>query len=157
MKLYHGSNQPITEIDLSRGRKYKDFGQGFYTTHLEEQAIHWSEQVTDRYGGTPTVTEYEFELDEAIADGLNIKIFEQPDKEWAQFVMANRKSGDIEYHHDFDIVIGPVADDNIARVFGLYDMKIINLEAVVIGLTYKELNSQYFFATPRALKYLRKL
>ena len=157
MKLYHGSNQPIIEINLSRGRKYKDFGQGFYTTHLHEQAILWSEQVTDRYGGNPTVTEYEFDLDAAVADGLNIRIFEHPDKAWAEFVMANRKKGDIDFSHDYDIVIGPVADDNIARIFGLYDMNIIDMDVVVAGLTYKELNSQYFFATARSLKFLRKI
>ena len=39
MKLYHGSNQPILNVDLSKGQKYKDFGQGFYTTHLRDQAI----------------------------------------------------------------------------------------------------------------------
>ena len=40
MILYHGSNQPIADIDLSRGKKFKDFGQGFYTTHIKEQAIY---------------------------------------------------------------------------------------------------------------------
>ena len=30
MKLYHGSNVSIEAIDLKRGRKGKDFGQGFY-------------------------------------------------------------------------------------------------------------------------------
>ena len=30
MKLYHGSNMSIGEIDLKRGRRGKDFGQGFY-------------------------------------------------------------------------------------------------------------------------------
>ena len=30
MKLYHGSNVSIETIDLKRGRKGKDFGQGFY-------------------------------------------------------------------------------------------------------------------------------
>ena len=40
MILYHGSNQPIDNIDLSQGKKFKDFGQGFYTTHLKDQARH---------------------------------------------------------------------------------------------------------------------
>lgn len=156
MKLFHGSNMPIERIDLMRGRKYKDFGRGFYTTHLLRQAEEWSRTVTNRYGGTPTVTQYEFDLDEAIAAGLNVKIFEVADREWALFVMANRNRSGEEYHHDYDIVIGPVADDDMARLFGLYDMKIIDLEAVVAGLIYKDLNSQYFFATERALKYLIK-
>jgi len=155
--LYHGSNQPIESIDLSKGQKYKDFGQGFYTTHLREQAVIWSKRISDRFGGAATVTEFEFDMDAAIADGLNVKIFNQPDKEWALFVMANRKQGPEEYRHDYDIVIGPVADDRMARLFGLYDMEIIDLEAVVAGLVYKDLNSQYFFATERSLNYIRRV
>lgn len=156
MRLYHGSNQPIDNIDLSRGKKFKDFGQGFYTTHLEKQALEWSRTVTNRFGGIPTVTEYEFDLDKAITSGLNVKIFEVADREWALFVMANRDRSGAEFHHGYDIVIGPVADDDMARLFGLYDMKIIDLDAVVNGLIYIDLNSQYFFATERAIQFLIK-
>lgn len=157
MRLYHGSNLAIKNIDLSKGKKFKDFGRGFYTTHLPEQAAFWSKRISERYGGTATVTEFEFDIDSAIADGLNIKIFERPDKEWALFVLANRKRTVEEFRHDYDIVIGPVADDKMARLFGLYEMDIINLEDVVAGLIYKDLNSQYFFATERSLKYLKRL
>nr|WP_044656340.1 DUF3990 domain-containing protein [Bacteroides acidifaciens] len=157
MRLYHGSNQPILKVDLSKGKKYKDFGQGFYTTHLKEQAVYWSKRIADRFGGDSTVTEFEFDLDTALSAELNIKTFETPDKEWALFVMANRKKEGYEFKHDYDIVIGPVADDNMARLFGLYDLEIIDLDAVVSGLIYKELNSQYFFATERALNYLTRI
>ena len=154
MRLYHGSNQSFRNIDLSKGQKRKDFGQGFYTTPLLQQAVYRANRIASRYGGTATVTEYEFDLERAVADGLNEKIFEQPDKEWALFVMANRKSDGESFRHDYDIVIGPVADDRMARLFGLYDMEIIDLEAVVAGLIYKDLNSKYFFATERSLKYI---
>ncbi len=56
MKLYHGSNQLIRTIDLSKGRRYKDFGQGFYTTHLRDQAVYWSRRIADRFGGTAIVS-----------------------------------------------------------------------------------------------------
>lgn len=36
--LYHGSNTVIDEIDLRLGMPDKDFGQGFYLTHLRHQA-----------------------------------------------------------------------------------------------------------------------
>ena len=157
MKLFHGSNQAIDAINLSRGRKFKDFGQGFYTTHLREQAEYWSRRIADRFGGSPTITEYEFDLEAAMSANLNIKVFEKPDREWAEFVMANRSQRGEAFHHDYDIVIGPVADDNMARLFGLYDMNIIDLDAVVAGLIYKDLNSQYFFATEKSLKYLHRL
>jgi hypothetical protein len=150
MKLYHGSNVHIEHIDLTKGRPNKDFGCGFYTTHIEEQAIFWSRRIAERYGGTPSVTQYEFDYEGALAGGLKIKVFKTPNKEWALFVMACRRG----LEHDFDIVIGPVADDAMARLFGLYEMEIIGIDAVVDGLTYKGLNSQYFFKTERALKYL---
>ena len=156
MKLYHGSNQLITEINLSKGKAFKDFGKGFYTTHLKEQAYFWSKRISDRFGGEPIITEFEFDFEGAESDGLNIKIFERPDEEWAVFVMNNRNT-EIEFYHDFDIVIGPVADDNMARLFGLYELNVIDLEAVVKGLTYKDLNSQYFFGTETALKYIKRI
>ncbi len=154
MILYHGSNQPIHEIRLSEGKKYKDFGQGFYTTHIKEQAVYWSRRIAERFGGVPVVTEFEFDLQSAVSAGLKVKQFEKPDREWALFVMANRRQDGNEFHHDYDIVIGPVADDRMARLFGLYDMEIIDLDAVVAGLIYKDLNSQYFFATEQSLKYI---
>ena len=157
MKLYHGSNQAIQNVDLSRGKKYKDFRQGFYTTHLREQAEFWSIRIAERYGGTATITEFEFDMDAAMADGLNIKKFDKPDKEWALFVMANRRQNSEEFRHNYDIVIGPVANDNMARLFGLYDMEIIDLDAVVGGLIYKNLNSQYFFTTEKSLAYIKRI
>ena len=38
MRLYHGSNISIDNINLAMCRPYKDFRQGFYLTDIEEQA-----------------------------------------------------------------------------------------------------------------------
>lgn len=38
MRLYHGSNMMIENIDLSKCKPYKDFGRGFYLTEIKEQA-----------------------------------------------------------------------------------------------------------------------
>lgn len=154
MRLYHGSNQKIKRIDLSKAKPQKDFGQGFYATHIKEQAVYWSQRIADRFGGEPVVTELEFHQEAAINSGLQVKIFERPDREWALFVMANRQIRDLTPTTYYDIVIGPVADDNMARLFGLYDLEIIDLESVVAGLTYKKLNSQYCFLSEKALEYL---
>lgn len=69
MRVYHGSNEVISAIDISKGKKYKDFGQGFYTTHIEEQAVLWSKRIAERYGGNPVVTEFEFDLEKARNEG----------------------------------------------------------------------------------------
>jgi hypothetical protein len=157
MILYHGSNIKIERIDLSKGKPNKDFGRGFYATDIKEQAIYWSERIANRYGQTPEVTLLKFDLESAIRDGLKIKRFDKPNQEWATFVMSNRKNDSNQPIHDFDIVIGPVANDRMSTLFGLYEMEIITLDDVVKGLEYKGLNSQYFFHTEKSLKYLTLL
>lgn len=155
MKLFHGSNTTILSVDLTKGKPFKYFGQGFYAIHIEEQAVLWSQRIAGRFGGIATVNIFEFDMEAAKADGLKIKIFEKPSEEWALFVMHNRKT--IEPCHDYDIVIGPVADDNMATLFNLYEMNLTSLAAMVEGLKYKKLNSQYFFHSQRSHKYLARL
>ena len=36
MKLYHGSNTNIEIIDLTKSKRYKDFGQAFYLSAEKE-------------------------------------------------------------------------------------------------------------------------
>lgn len=38
-RLYHGSNMAIERIDLSRSKRGKDFGQGFYLNANPDQAM----------------------------------------------------------------------------------------------------------------------
>lgn len=42
MILYHGTNIRFSNIDLSRSKDKRDFGKGFYTTTIFEQAEHWA-------------------------------------------------------------------------------------------------------------------
>jgi len=51
MKLYHGSNTAIERIDFARCKPYKDFGQGFYLTEIEEQAVQMARRTAAIYGG----------------------------------------------------------------------------------------------------------
>ena len=41
MTLYHGSYLEIKQPDLAHSRTNVDFGPGFYTTPLYEQAAKW--------------------------------------------------------------------------------------------------------------------
>lgn len=81
MKLYHGSNIVIDQIDLSKCKPYKDFGQGFYLTEIKEQAEQMARRTSAIYGREPIVTEFEF--DETALDTLSVKIFEEPSEDWA--------------------------------------------------------------------------
>lgn len=155
MKLYHGSNIVIDQIDLSKCKPYKDFGQGFYLTEIKEQAEQMARRTSAIYGGEPIVTEFEF--DETALDTLSVKIFEEPSEDWALFVMANRSRNNLQPTHSFDIVIGPVADDTIATLFRNFDDGIIDLQMLVDGLKYKKVSSQYLFHSAKAIKYLHRL
>lgn len=155
MRLYHGSNIIIEQIDLSKCRPYKDFGQGFYLTAIKEQAEQMARRTSAIYGGEPIVTEFEF--DESALSFLSAKMFKDPSEEWALFVMANRSRKNVQPTHDFDIVIGPVADDTIATLFRNFDDGIIDLPMLVQGLKYKKVSSQYLFHSAEAIKYLHRV
>ena len=153
MKLYHGSNTKIEKIDLSKCRPYKDFGQGFYLTEIREQAEKMASRTAHIYEGEPIVTEFEF--DESALTKLSVKQFDGPNEEWALFVLANRSKENQHPTHSYDIVIGPVADDDIAQLFRNFNDGYINLTMLVEGLKYKKVSSQYFFHTEDAIKYLK--
>ena len=159
MKLYHGSNIVIDQIDLSKCKPYKDFGQGFYLTEIKEQAEQMARRTSAIYSGEPIVTEFEMEelFDETALKILSVKAFEEPNEEWVLFVMANRSRKNLQPTHSFDIVIGPVADDTIASMFRNFDDGIIDLQMLVNGLKFKKVSSQYLFHSAKAIKYLHRL
>ena len=164
MILYHGSNIKVTEIDLSKCRPYKDFGQGFYLTDIREQAARMAGRVARLYGGSPQVSA--FRIDEAafIAGDIKILTFDKPSKDWALFVMNNRNKkfsdfGDSLCNQDnkYDIVTGPVANDDIVYLFRTFSRGLIDIDALIRGLEYKSLTTQYSFHTERVLKYLEPM
>lgn len=155
--LYHGSNTAIERIDFDKCRPYKDFGRGFYLTDLRHQAERMAARTAKMFKGVPTLTTFEFDMDEARAQGLKIKVFESPDKEWARFVMDNRDINVPQPCHDYDIVVGPVADDTIARLLRMFTENFIDEAQLVRELTFSEVTSQYFFHSEAAIAMLRKI
>ncbi len=157
MKLYHGTNIDFAEIDLSKCKPNKDFGQGFYLTDIKKQAVNMAVRRCDlENSGFPVVQEYEF--DETLLDSgeLKVKRFEEVSGEWAEFVFANRQAKGKRVY-DYDIVIGPIADDGVVFQLNLYRQHLITLEQLVQGLRYRHLNKQYYFGTPLAISKLRRI
>ena len=157
MILYHGSNIVIENIDLAKCRPYKDFGKGFYLTDIRRQAERMAARTAKMFHGEPTLTRFEFDLDLAVRQRLKVKIFASPDEEWARFVMANRDINVAQPCHDYDIVIGPVADDTIARLLRMFTENFISEQQLVKELTFSDVTSQYFFHTEAAIKMLIKI
>lgn len=165
MRLYHGSNVVIDSINLAMCRPYKDFGKGFYLTDIEEQAKQMAKRVARIYGGSPIVNSFEIQDDFRKLSNIKIKDFGiQTTEEWAKFVMNNRNRTFTDEantlcnkDNKYDIVIGPVADDNMALLFRQYENEIIDFETLLKGMIYKKTSSQYSFHTEKSVRLLRKV
>ena len=113
MILYHGSNVEIDAIDFNKSKVGKDFGIGFYLSAEEEQAQEMADKKTLLLGGKPTITRFEFDEEAAKADNLAYLRYEKYGTDWGKFVKMNRDNKSRVQLHSYDIIYGPIADDNI--------------------------------------------
>lgn len=159
IRLYHGSNVTIEQIDLSRSKRGKDFGQGFYLNANPDQAMEMAARTTRFLNeGIPTLSCFEFDEPEATKSGLNIKIFTDYSEEWAEFVVMNRKNNSDIPAHPYDIVIGPIADDTVGVQIRRFIMGYLSASALVEELRFKGDHAiQYFFGTPKAVELLKRI
>ena len=158
MILYHGSNQVIDRIDLSKSRPNKDFGRAFYLSPMESQAMDMAYFRVMLEGGMPTLNTYSFEEGNMKSSSLKVLCFTSYSEEWAKFVLANRDAHAPGNIHDYDIVYGPIADDGVTFQLRRYEGGVISLEKLIEELRYpKGITFQYFFGTDRALKYLKRI
>ena len=156
MILYHGTNCDIAEIDLGKCSPNKDFGQGFYLTDIRKQADYMALRRVRQSGmGNPTVIEYDFDEQLLSDKSLRVRIFDKPTEAWAKFILNNRQISD--FSHDYDVVIGPIADDGVALQLRRYTENLISMRTLVRELTYRKLNRQYCFCTQLAVSKLKRL
>ena len=147
----------FTEVLLSKCRPNKDFGRGFYLTDIRSQAQEMAIRRTEFSGkGTPVVQEYIFDESLLNSQDIKVKVFEGVSREWAEFILANRMARGKRLH-DFDIVVGPVADDGVVYQLNLYMQRLITIDDLVRELTFRRLNNQYFFGTEKALLTLKRI
>jgi hypothetical protein len=156
MKLYHGTNQDIVSIDLEMGLRYKDFGKGFYLTPEKDTAIRMAQKKARLFGGSATLITYEWE--ENSLNLLKVKVFPaKASVDWFLFVDANRDREKDQPVHDYDIVIGPIADDGVVLQLTNYREGVYSPEEAARLLQDKYLDQQYYFGTDAALQFLHKI
>ena len=156
MILFHGTNTDIETVDLSRSLNHKDFGKGFYLTDSRETAIRMATKKTRLFGGKATLISYEFD-EAALHSDLKVKVFpEKATVEWFLFVDANRDRENKLPIHDYDIIVGPIADDGVVVQITRFRESIYTAEEAAKGLQDKFLDQQYYFGTENALRYLKK-
>lgn len=141
MTVYHGGYMPVERPEIRIGRNTKDFGTGFYCTVIKEQAQRWAK----RYD-TKIVSIYEVRINSK----LNIKEFKDMTEEWLDFIVDCR----FGKKHDYDIVIGAMANDQIYNYVSDYIEGAITREQFWVMAKFKYPTHQINFCTEAALKCL---
>ena len=154
MILYHGSYMQIENPRIITQEKGRDFGFGFYTTTIKNQAERWavrSARLCSRLSGkseNAVVNVYEF--DEDFAKSLKTKSYPNADLEWLEMVIRCRS--DLNFKHGFDIVSGKIANDNVGETVEYVLAGIMRKEDAVERLRFEKINDQICFCTEKSLK-----
>lgn len=109
---------------------------------IEEQAQRWAR----RYD-TKVVSIYNVRLN----SNLKIKEFKEMTEEWLDFIISCRSGQE----HDYDIVIGAMADDQIYNFISDYIDGVITREQFWVLAKFKYPTHQIVFCTEAALKCLK--
>lgn len=152
MRLYHGSTVVVRKPSLRPGRPNADFGKGFYTTSVQEQALRWAHIKQEREESERAVVSV-YEFDELLLDKAdwNIRRFTGADEAWLYFVTDCRKSR----KHDYDLVQGPVANDKVFTTVNLFESGVLSAEAAILQLRAYKTYDQLSFHTERVISALR--
>jgi len=152
MKVYHGSDIRIDMIDLSKSKPGKDFGRGFYVTKLREQAEEMAKRIANWNYSHPVVTEFEFDEYSFEDERFKILHFDDYTEEWFDFIMLNRKNRSKKQIHNYDIVEGPVANDDVAQRIYVYIRGQISKKDFLNELKFHKPTHQICLCTIEALQ-----
>lgn len=150
MTLYHGSLEIVEHPQILEANRPLDFGTGFYTTTSLQQARRWVKlRMEQQNASVGHINIYEY----TAKKGLHTRLFRSANEAWVDFVHANRTVQN--YNHDYDIVTGPVANDNVYLSFNLYESGIISKRELIRRLKTYKLVDQLLFHTEQSLETLK--
>lgn len=152
MICYHGSDTVVDKPKILEAKRPLDFGGGFSVTTSEEQAKRWAVKVSYRNNmGQRCVNRYEFDIERAKQE-VSIIFFDSADEKWLDFICKNRSG---KSTGEYDIVIGPVADDRVYRVVVEYENGDMDKENALKKLKAEVLCNQILFHTEMSLEFLK--
>lgn len=136
--IYHASYTKVEYPAVKKSKFTKDFSWGFYcNTSKDEAEKHAAIFIT------PNINVYRIN----ISDSLNVKVFEDYNVEWLDFIIRCR-DGKI---HGYDIVIGPIADDSVYDYMDAYYAGQMNEVEFFEEMKLKYKSKQISFHTIKAL------
>lgn len=149
MRIYHGSYMEISKPDITHSRTNVDFGRGFYTTPLLEQARKWCGKFKGKKKSA-VVSAYDF--DELAFKECRALRFNAYSEEWLDFILRCRRGEDIS---NYDIVMGGVANDKVFNTVELFFDGLIDKSEAIKRLRYEKPNFQIAFRSQKVIdKYL---
>lgn len=148
MILYHGTTLDIPEPRIITNEIGRDFGFGFYTTDIREQAERWAirrariASKRSRKQMNAIVNVYSWDENSF----LNRKRFDGASMEWLEFVVRCRS--DMNYIHSYDVIEGKIANDNVGETVSYVVQGIMRPEDAIERLRFEKINNQIAFCTP---------
>lgn len=146
MILYHGSYVEVSKPDLLHSRPNVDFGKGFYTTPILEQAVKWCSRFKRR-GNEGILSKYI--LNEEAFKNCKVLKFESYSEVWLDYILSCRSEKD---ETDYDIVIGGVANDKVFNTVELYFEQLIDKTEAIKRLQYEKPNLQICFRNQKVIE-----
>lgn len=156
MIVYHDSYMTIETPEILAQEKGRDFGPGFYTTSIREQAERWAVRIarlrSRRSGERENAVLNVYDYDERKASLLRTHAFPRADGSWLELVVRCRS--DPRFCHGYDIVSGKIADDTVGETVEYVLAGIMRAEDALERLRFEKINDQICFCTARALQTL---
>lgn len=116
IEIYHASTEAITKPLCRVGRKNLDFGPGFYMTDVYDQAVMWASRRAAERQMPAILNVYLLDRENMFKDA-HIKIFENYDREWLNFIVSCRKVEPV--WEEYDYIEGGVANDRVIDTVNL--------------------------------------
>ena len=140
--LYHGSLQIVEQSLVDIGRSDLDFGQGFYTTDIKEQAAKWAKTLQSRKRKKDTAYVNIYQFDKQAFDSFNYRVlrFESYNLEWLEFICQSRQGN--KPWEGYDLIEGGVANDSVIDTVEAYMTGIMDADKALGRLTFYKPNNQ---------------
>ena len=119
-----------------------DFGKGFYTTSIKEQAMRWAQRKA-------LINSFVSVFEANISSDLKVLDLTNNLDEWIDFVCECRDGSQV--FSSYDVIIGKVADDKVFKVVDMYKNEIWDKARALSEMKIYETCDQIMFATQNAI------
>ena len=145
MEILHASGDVVKNPMIIKTKFTKDFSWGFYCTNSLNQAKKWALRKKPQ----PTINYFEYLED----DWLKTLKFTDTTDDWLEFIISCR-NGNL---HDYDVIEGPMADDQLFFFLDDFLNNVIDRETFLKICKFRYPTHQISFHTVRALGCLKFL